>query len=159
MAVLSRTEVLDDLYTTTWSNRKKEVTDSIFTATPLTNELLKRGGIQMNGSGGRFLEIPLSYAKNETVKSVGRGDTISLSETKFMTVAQWNWKYIAGSIIRYFTDDTQNKSVQQHINWANSKIDNLRDSLVDLLENRLFKDGSGNGGKDIDGLDNIVDAT
>ena len=159
MAVPSRTEVLDDLYTTTWANRKKEVTDSIFTATPLTSELLKRGGIQMNGSGGRFLEIPLSYAKNETVKSIGRGDTISLSETKFMTVAQWNWKYIAGSIIRYFTDDTQNKSVQQHINWANSKIDNLRDSLVDLLETMIFKDGSGNGSKDIDGLDNIVSTT
>ncbi len=80
MATPTRTEILDDLYTTTWNNRKKEVTDSIFTATPLTNELFKRGGITYNGTGGRFLEIPLSYAKNETVKSLGRGDTISLSE-------------------------------------------------------------------------------
>lgn len=159
MATPTRTEVLDDLYTTTWNNRKKEVTDSIFTATPLTNELFKRGGITYNGTGGRFLEIPLSYAKNETVKSLGRGDTISLSETKFLTVAQYQWKWLAGSIVRYFTDDTQNKSVQQHINWANSKIDNLRDSLTDLIEQQLFLDGSGNGSKDIDGLGNIVDIT
>lgn len=159
MAVPTRSEVLDDLYTTTWNNRKKEVTDSIFTATPLTNELFKRGGITLNGTGGRFLEIPLSYAKNETVKSLGRGDTISLSETKFLTVAQYQWKWLAGSIVRYFTDDTQNKSVQQHINWANAKIDNLRDSLTDLIEQLLFKDGTGNGSKDIDGLDNIVSTT
>lgn len=159
MAVPTRTEVLDDLYTTTWNNRKKDTTDQIFTATPLTNELFKRGGIQLNGTGGRFLEIPLSYAKNETVKSIGRGDTISLSETKFLTVAQFQWKWLAGSIIRYFTDDTQNKSVQQHINLANSKIDNLRDSLVDLIETMLFGDGTGNGSKDFDGLGNLVDAT
>ena len=156
MATPTRTEVLDDLYTTTWTNRKKEVTDSIFTATPLTNELFKRGGIVLNGTGGRYLEIPLSYAKNETVTSIGRGDTVSLSETKFLTVAQYLWKWVAGSIVRYFTDDTQNKSVQQHINWANAKIDNLRDSLTDLIEQMLFKDGSGNAGRDIDGLGNIV---
>lgn len=155
----TRTEQLDDLYTTTWNNRKKETTDSIFTATPLTNNLMKRGGIQMNGTGGRYLEIPLSYAKNETVRSLGRGDTISLSETKFLTVAQYQWKWIAGSIVRYFTDDTQNKSVQQHINLANAKINNLRDSLTDLIETQLFGDGSGNGGKDLDGLGNIVDTT
>lgn len=159
MPTPTRSEVLDDLYTTTWNNRKKETTDQIFTATPLTNELFKRGGIQLNGTGGRFLEIPLSYAKNETVKSIGRGDTISLSETKFLTVAQFQWKWLAGSIVRYFTDDTQNKSVQQHINWANSKIDNLRDSLVDLIETQLFGDGTGNSSKDFDGLANIVDTT
>ncbi len=159
MAVPNRTEVLDDLYTTTWNNRKKEVTDSIFTATPLTKALLAKGGIKMDGTGGRYLEIPLSYAKNETVKSIGRGDTVSLSETKFMTVAQFEWKYLAGSIIRYFVDDTKNKSVQQHINWANAKIDNLRDSLTDQLEIQIFGDGTGNAGKDFDGLGNIVSIT
>lgn len=159
MATPTRTEILDDLYTTTWNNRKKEVTDSIFTATPLTSELMKRGGIQMNGSGGRYLEIPLSYAKNETVKSLGRGDTISLSETKFMTVAQFEWKYLAGSIIRYFVDDTKNKGAQAHLNWVNAKIDNLRDSLTDLVETQIFGDGTGNGGKDLDGLGNIVSTT
>lgn len=159
MAVPNRTEVLDDLYTTTWQNRKKEVTDNIFTATPLTNELFKRGGIKLNGTGGRFLEVPLAYAKNETVTSLGKGDTISLSETKFLTVAQYNWKYIAGSLIRYFVDDTMNKSVQQHINWINAKIDNLRDSMTDDIERQLFGDGTGNSSKDLDGLANLIDST
>lgn len=121
--------------------------------------MFKRGGIVLNGTGGRYLEIPLSYAKNETVKSIGRGDTISLSETKFLTVAQYLWKWVAGSIVRYFTDDTQNKSVQQHIQWANTKIDNLRDSITDSIETQLFGDGSGNGSKNLDGLGNIVDST
>jgi hypothetical protein len=159
MAVPSRTEVLDDLYTTTWNNRATTVTDQIFTAWAGFSELKKKGGIKLNGTGGRYLEIPLSYAKNETVTSIGKGDTVSLSETAFMTVAQFEWKFIAGSIVRYFTDDAKNKSVQQHLNWANQKIDNLRNSLSDYFETMLFSDGSGNSSKDTEGLANLVDAT
>lgn len=156
MAVATRTEQLDDLYATTLNNRRKELTDQIFDAVPVYNELKKRGGIKLNGTGGRYLEIPLSYAKNETVTSLGKGDTVSLSETLFMTVAQFTWKFLAGSIVRYMTDDAQNKSLQQHINWANQKVDNLKMSMADKFEDMLFGDGTGNSSKDINGLDNLV---
>jgi hypothetical protein len=159
MAVSTRTEQLDDLYTTTWNNRKSELTDQFFNAVPVYEELQKRGGIQLNGTGGRYLEIPLSYAKNETVTSIGKGDTVSLSETLFQTVAQFEWKFLAGSIVRYFTDDAKNKSRQQHINWANKKLDNLKDSMADKFEEMLFADGTGNGSKDTEGLGNLVDTT
>jgi hypothetical protein len=156
MANPTRTEQLDDLYTSTWNNRKSEVTDSIFTATPTYFLMKKKGGIQLNGTGGRYLEIPLSYAKNETVTSLDKGDTISLSDTKFLTVAQFEWKFVAGSIVRYYVDDAKNKSKQAHLNLANSKVDNLERSMIDKFETFLFADGTGNSGKDPDGLGNIV---
>lgn len=142
--------------TTTWNNRAKKVTDQIFEATPLFDRLKQLGGIQLNGTGGRYLEVPLSYAKNETVTSFGKGDTISIAETKFMTVAQYEWAFVGGSIIRYFVDDAKNKSLQAHLKLANKKIDNLRDSLTDKFEEYFFADGSGNGSKDPNGVDNIV---
>jgi len=159
MSVPNRTEVLDDLYTTTWNNRKAGLTDQIFTSTEFYRQMKSRGGIKLNGTGGRYLEIPLAYAKNETVKSIGRGDTVSLSETLFQTMAQFEWKYLTGSIVRYFVDESKNKSLQQHINWVNVKIDNLRDSLTDYLETMLFGDGTGNSSKDFEGLQNLIDAT
>ncbi len=159
MAVPTRTETLDDLYTTTWNNRKADVTDQIFTATPTYRNLKEQGGIKLNGTGGRFLEIPLSYAKNETVTSLDKGDTISISDTKFLTVAQFQWRFVAGSVIRYFTDDAKNKSKQQHLSLANAKIDNLQRSLIDKFEAFLFADGSGNSGKDPNGFGNLIDAT
>jgi hypothetical protein len=159
MAVPSRTETLDDLYTSTWNNRAALVRDQIFDAVPGYEELRKKGGIKLNGTGGRYLEIPLAYAKNETVTTLGKGDTVSLSETKFMTVAQYEWKFMAGSIVRYWVDDAKNKSLSQHLAWANQKVDNLRDSMADKMEEYLFGDGTGNGGKDPDGLGNIVSTT
>lgn len=159
MALPTRTETLDDLYTSTWNNRKKMVTDQIFEATPFYFFLKKKGGIKLNGTGGRYLEIPLSYAKNETITSLGKGDTISISDTKFLTTAQFEWKFVAGSIVRYFTDDAKNKSKQQHLSLVNAKIDNLRRSLTDKFELFLFSDGTGNGGLDPEGLGNLVDVT
>lgn len=159
MANPTRTEQLDDLYTSTWNNRKSEVTDNIFTATPTYRLLKSKGGIKLNGTGGRYLEIPLSYAKNETVTSLDKGDTISISDTKFLTTAQYEWKFVAGSIVRYYVDDAKNKSKQQHLSLANAKVDNLERSMIDKFEEFLFADGSGNGSKDPNGLLNIVDPT
>lgn len=159
MANPTRTEQLDDLYTSTWNNRAAAVTDQIFTATPTFKLLKSKGGIKLNGTGGRYLEIPLSYAKNATVASLDKGDTISISDTKFLTVAQFEWKFVAGSIVRYYVDDAKNKSKQQHLSLVNSKIDNLNRSMVDKFETMIYGDGTGNGSKDIEGFGNIVDAT
>jgi len=159
MAVPTRSETLDDLYTSTWNNRKSNVTDNIFTATPFYKLMKSKGGIKLNGTGGRYLEIPLAYAKNETVTSLDKDDTISISDTKFLTVAQYEWRFVAGSIVRYFVDDAKNKSKQQHLSLANAKVDNLERSMIDKFEEFAFGDGTGNGGKDPNGLDNLVDAT
>lgn len=159
MANPTRTEQLDDIYTSTWNNRKTEVTDNIFTATPFYKLLKAKGGITLNGTGGRYLEIPLAYAKNETITSLDKGSTISISDTKFLTVAQFEWKFVAGSIVRYYTDDAKNKSKQQHLSLANAKIDNLERSMIDKFETFAFGDGTGNGSLDPDGLGNLVDAT
>jgi len=158
MGYPSRTESLDDLYTATWNNRKAQVTDNIFVATPTYYLMKKKGGIQLNGTGGRYLEIPLAYAKNETVTSLDRGDTISLSETKFLTVAQFEWKFVAGTVVRYYTDDAKNKSKQAHLNLANAKVDNLEKSMIDKFETFLFGDGTGNASKDPDGFGNLIAA-
>ena len=135
------------------------VTDQIFDATPFYFYLKKKGGIKLDGTGGRYLEIPLSYAKNETITSLGKGDTISISDTKFLTTAQYEWKFVAGSIVRYYVDDAKNKSKQQHLSLVNAKVDNLRRSLTDKFEQFLFSDGTGNGSKDPEGLLNLVDPT
>lgn len=152
MAVSTRTEQLDEFYTSTWNNRSSQTIDQIFLATPFSKRLKSMNRIKFDGSGGRYLEVPLSYAKNETITSLGKGDTISLNDTKFLTVAQYEWKYFAGNITRYFTDDAQNKGQQSIINLANAKIDNLRDSLADQLEIYMFGDGTGNSSKDPAGI-------
>jgi hypothetical protein len=159
MAYPTRTETLDDLYTAVYNNRRSGVEDQIFNATPTYFLLKKKGGIKFDGTGGRYLEQNLSYAKNETVTSLDKGDTISISDTKFLTVAQFVWKFVAGSMVRYYVDDAKNKSKQAVLNLANAKVDNLQRSMIDKFETFMFGDGTGNSSKDPDGLGNLVSAT
>lgn len=135
------------------------IVDQIFQATPFYNFMRSKGAFRFDGTGGRFLEQPLSYAKNDTVTSLSKGDTISINDTAFLTTAQYEWKFVAGSIIRYFTDDAKNKSKQAIFRLVDQKIDNLRRSLVDKMEEYFFGDGTGNSGKDPNGLLNLVDPT
>ncbi len=107
-------------------------------------------------TGGRSIEIPLQYAKNETVVSLGKGGTVTLEATDPLTVVHWNWKYTTGHIIRYFTEFQQNRGKAQIIRKVNADIDNLTSSLIDKFETDMFSDGTGDSGFAIDGLGNIV---
>lgn len=155
MAAPTLTEQLNTMYTTTWYLRQKKVVDQIFNATPFWY-LMSKKGKRSTQSGGRSIETPLSYAKNETCKFIGRGGTVEMEATDPLTVVHWQWRYLTGHIIRYFADFQQNRGKAQLIKKVNSDIDNLKGSLVDKLETAMFSDGTGDSSLAIDGLGNIV---
>ena len=154
----SLTEQLDSLYTTTWQLMRKEAIDNIFKATPLWFWLTAKDR-RRTEQGGRWIGIPVEYAKNTTVKSFGRGDTVTIADTDPLTIAKYDWKYISGTIIRYYTDDHKNRGKSQIMSLAKAKFRNLEQSIIDKMEADLFGNGTGNSGKDIDGLGNIVSKT
>ncbi len=143
------------MYTTKKYHRRKKVVDNIFTATPFWY-LLSKNGKRSTQTGGRSIEQPLQYKKNETCKFIGRGGTVELEATDPLTVVHWQWKYLTGHIIRYFADFQQNRGRAQLIKKVNADITNLQSSLIDKLETALFSDGTGDGNKAIDGVGNIV---
>lgn len=149
------TEKLDSLYTSTWQDMRGEVADQIYGATPLTYWLMSKGRIKTM-EGTRWIGLPLMYSKNATVASLGPGGTVDITPTDSYTTAKFDWKYIAGSIIRLFDEDTNNRGKSQIFNLIEAKAAQLRLSLVDKFETMLFGDGSGNGSLDFLGLQAIV---
>lgn len=144
------TESLDNLYTTTWQNMKSTVRDQIFDATPFWFWLKEKGKLK-TVEGGRFLTEPLQYAKNDNVSWIGKGGTVSLNDFEHLTIAQFNWRYLVGSIVRFGVDDQQNRGKNQIINLMMSKLDNTQNSLISEMETRLFG-ASGSSDDAIDGL-------
>ena len=134
-------EVLDNLYTTTWQNMKRVVVDQIFDSTPFWFWLKANGGLE-SVSGGRFLTEPLRYAKSERVKFIGRGGTVSLSDQEFLTEAVDDWKYLVDSIVRFGVDDQKNRGKNRIMSFMNAKLANSRDSLVDKIESTLPADNT-----------------
>lgn len=143
MPTPSNTETLDSLYTTTWQTVKKQVVDNAFTATPFYYEMSKAEHVESE-DGGRFLEIPLMRSKNETVGWIGRTGTVSVADTDPLTTAIYQWYNIAGSVVRVWVDDMANSGMHKKIDLLNAKIENLRLSIIDNLEDKLFTAQTGN---------------
>ena len=142
MPVRNLTEALDNLYTTTWQNMKESLVDQIFDATPFWFWLKEHGGLE-SVSGGRYITEPLRYAKSDKVKFIGKGGTVSLGDYEFITIANYEWRYLVDSIVRFMVDEQKNRGRNRIINLMQSKLDNSKDSLIDQIETTLFAAQSG----------------
>lgn len=150
---LSLTESLDNLYTTTWQNMKDTVRDNIFDASPFWYWLKDKGKLK-SVSGGRFLTEPLQFDKNDNIVWLKKGGTVSLNDYEFLTIAKYDWSYLAAPLVRFGVDDQQNRGKAQIMNLMNSKMENTKNSIISELETRLFAgEGTAN---EIDGLQFLV---
>ena len=134
---LTLTEVLDNLYTTTWQNMKSTINDQVFDSLPFWFWLKEKGKMEPV-QGGRFLTEPLQYDKSDSVKWIGRGGTASMNDFQFLTVAKYDWRYLVGSIVRFGVDDQQNRGKNEIINLMTAKMDNVKNALITEFETRLF---------------------
>lgn len=147
---LQLTEDLDNLYTTTWQKMQDTTRDNFFDATPFWFWLKEKGKLKPI-VGGRFLTEPLVYDKNDNVTWITKGKAVSLNDYEFLTIAQYDWRYLVGSIVRFGVDDQQNSGRSQIINFMNAKMENTNESLITELETKLFA-ASGSSADAIDGL-------
>lgn len=136
MAINSLTQFLDNLYTTTWQNRMEGVADNVFNATPFYFWLKDKGKMRTQ-RGGRFIEESLEYATNSNISWVDKGTPVSLNDFEFLTIAQFNWRYLAASMVRFGTDEQKNVGKAKIMSLMNAKLDNTEQALITEFENRL----------------------
>ena len=154
MAVQSLTEAIDNLYTSTWQHMKGGAIDNIFDATPFWFWLKDKGKLKPQ-SGGRHILEPLEYAKNDGVKFLGKGGTVSLNDREFLTEALYDWRYLVAPLVRFGVDDQVNRGKTKLLNLVTAKLSNAENSLVDTLETTLAADVGAAGGA-FDGLQHLV---
>ncbi len=141
MAVPTLTKTLDDLHSSTWELVKTDVADNIFDANPILKVMKARGKF-VEYNGGTDIMQPLEYGENETVDWIGRGSKISIETGEKITMAKYQWKYLAGSIVRMFTDEDMNQGEPAIFNYTEKNINNLEKSLKKKINTALLKDGS-----------------
>jgi len=148
----------DALLSTTLANYRDQLTDNIFTARPLTYFLTDKGRIRMLNGGTKIVE-PLIYGQNSTVASYSGYDTISLTAQSGITAAEYDWKQYAASIAISGIEEAKNNGEQEIINLLEAKIMQAEESMREGFNQMFFADGTGNSGKDWNGLGNIVEAS
>ena len=148
----------DSLLSTTLANYRSQLTDNVFTARPLTYFLMDKGRIRMLNGGTKIIE-PLIYGKNSTVGSYSGYDSLSLTPQEGISAAEYEWKQYAASISISGIEEAKNNGEQEIINLLEAKIMQAEESMRESFNTMFFADGTGNGGKDWNGLGNLVEAS
>ena len=143
------------LLSTTLQNYQPTLVDNIFKDLVLLNHLNERGRVQVEEGGTSIVE-PLMYAVNNTVSSYSGYDAIDLTPQEGITAAEYDWKQMAASIAISGIEEAKNRGTEAIIKLLNAKIQQSEMSLKSSLNDMLYSNGTGNGGKDFNGLGNIV---
>lgn len=118
---------------------------------------LKQRGFVTEEKGGRSIVVPLMYGTNDTVASYQGYDLLDVTPQAGITAAEYDWKYIAGSVTISGQEEFENSGDKERIfNLLEAKIKQLEISMKLELNSQLFADGSGNSGKNITGLGTAV---
>lgn len=143
--------VYADLATTTFANKRDRIMDQISQAATIFHWLLYKGR-RVEYSGGRHIEIPLLVAFDEAGGSTSGYDPLNVSPSEGLTVAVYRLRTNYQTIL--FSDEEMADNMDRHaaLNLVNARLNRARISMSDRIARQLNGDGSGNQGKDIEGL-------
>lgn len=144
------------LESSTLQNYAPTLADNVFRNHPLLEALTRKGNVKFQ-DGGRTIVKPIMTGTNGTVASFAGYDAISLTAQTGMTAAEYPWTQNAGSVIISGIEETQNRGKSAAFNLLKAKVRQLELSFKNAISTQIYSDGSGNSGKDIDGLAAMVD--
>ena len=146
----------DALLSTTLANYRDKLTDNVFTARPLTYWLMDKGRIQTESGGTKIVE-QLIYGQNSTVASYSGYETLSLTPQDGISAAEYDWKQYGASIAISGIEEAKNNGEHAIINLLEAKIMQAEESLREGFNQMFYADGTGNSGKNWNGLGNLVE--
>lgn len=147
----------DTITATTLQLIRRRLADNIFKANNFAAWMLMRGRVQL-ASGGKFIQEPLMYATNNTVKPYRGYEKLNVAPTDELTAAQFAWRQLAVSIGISGLEELENDGPQAVFNVLRAKIENAEMSLKQHFGEKLL---AATATKDITrdflGLDELIE--
>ena len=101
--------------------------------------------------GGRDIRVPVQLELNDTVASYAGADTLDITHQDTDDYALFAVRQVSGSLVIVGRDQRGNKGESAIYSLLSAKIQALENSLRMNINEQMTGDGTGNGGKDIDG--------
>jgi hypothetical protein len=146
---------LSEIITTTLRNRTGKLADNVTDNNAILYRLKQRGKVKP-ASGGRTLVQELSYQENSTFMWYSGYDTLDVSATDVMSAAEFDWKQAAVAVTISGLEQLQNSGKEKILDLMESRIDIAEKTMMNKIALGCYADGTGNGGKEIGGLQHLV---
>lgn len=134
---------------------EKKVEDSVFSSNVLL-DLLRRKGIKKKG--GSQISQPVNLGRNTNVGSYYGHDILSNDPMETLAKATLEWSQYYGAVNISGREQRINEGSPEAIfDLIDTELEVVKESLMECMTQDVFGDGTGNGGKDLDGLLEAID--
>jgi hypothetical protein len=147
-----------DIVTTTLENRSKKIADNVTENNALLLWLSKRGNIRTFG-GGRLIYEEISFAENGNANSYSGYETLPTAAADVLSAAEFAIKQYACPVIISGLEMLMNSGEEAVIDLIGQRIKVAEASMKNRICADLYGDGTGNGSKNVTGLDAAVPVT
>lgn len=145
---------LSEIATTTLERRQKKIRDNITGNNALLLMLQKKAEAPV--PGGRLIYEEISFQENPNGQWYSGLDTLSTAHSDTLTSAEYAWKQYAVPIVMSGLEELQNDGEEAVLKLLSERIGVAEGTLANAIEDGLYSDGTGFGGKIITGLDAAV---
>lgn len=128
----------------------------IFDSTVLLWILSQANQIQ-NADGGISIVEPVMFKGAANAGSYADYDVFATDPNDGLSAAEFPWRQFYGLFHISGLELAMNSGEQAIINLAQARLDQLKLTMSDLINKMLYKDGTGNSGKDFLGLSAVID--
>jgi len=142
---------ITDIIATTIQNRSKEIADNVTKNNALL-AYLKKGGNQKTFSGGSSIMQELSFAENGNAGWYSGYETLPVALQDVISAAEYQIKQAACPVTISGLEELQNAGSEQMIDLMEARISVAESTMANLVAASIYSDGTGSGGKEIDGL-------
>lgn len=151
---------LSDIVSTTIQSRSGALADSVTKNNALLLKLKNRGNVKTI-SGGNVIMQELMYndAGTDNSGSYSGYDTIDITPNSPISAAQFDLKQYASAVSISGFEMLQNSGKEQIIDMLEGRIQVAEGQLMNRISAGIYSDGTGNGGKDITGLQAAISTT
>lgn len=146
---------LSEIITTTLRNRTGKLADNVSDNNAILYRMKQRGTAKP-ASGGRTLVQELAYQENSTFMWYSGYDTLDVSATDVLSAAEFDWKQAAVAVTISGLEQLQNAGKEKILDLMESRISVAEKTMMNQISLGCYADGTGNGGKEIGGLQHLV---
>lgn len=146
---------ISDILATTIENRSKKTADNVTKNNALLMKMKQRGRIKSFSGGTKILQ-ELTFAENSNAGFYSGYDILPVGISDVISAAEFNIKQAAVPVVISGLEMLQNAGKEKMIDLMETRLSVAESTLMNLICGSLYSDGTGSGGKEIDGLDAAV---
>ena len=144
-----------DILATTIESRTRKLADNVTNNNAVLKRLSQKGKIKPFSGGWQILQ-ELSFAENSNAGWYSGYDLLPVGVSDVISSAQYSIKQAACPVVISGLEQLQNAGKEQMIDLMEGRLEVAEATMMNLITQGIYSDGTAAGGKQIDGLNAAV---